>query len=99
MKDIQRVSPVVFKNTPLKVEKRDNWDVVTEYSSEGDGPYLVDLSHKPRFDLQDSNLYGIKPFGITIPKTPGTCLLENNILANRMNNTQVSLYNLKSHVQ
>jgi hypothetical protein len=94
MKDIQRVSPVAFKSTPLKTEKRDNWDVVMEYSGEGDGPWLVDLSHRPRFDLQDANLSAITPFGLTIPEVPGDCVLENGVLANRMNGTQVSLYNL-----
>jgi hypothetical protein len=94
MKDIQRISPVVFKSTPLKTEKRDNWEVVTEYSKEGAGPFLVDLSHRPRFDLQNSNLAAIKPFGMGVPQIPGKCALENGMLANRMNGTQVSLYNL-----
>lgn len=94
MIEIQRVSPVVFKSTPLKSEKRDNWEVVMEYSDEGQGPYLVDLSHRPRFDLQDSDLAAKTPFGINLPETYGCCVLENDILANRMNRTQVSLYNL-----
>ena len=94
MKDIRRISPVVVNSTPLKTEERDNWDVVMEYSEEGNGPYLVDLSHRPRFDLQDSNLAAITPFGLKIPETPGNCVLENGILANRMNGTQVSLFNL-----
>lgn len=94
MTNIQRVSPVVFKRTSVKTEQRDNWEVVLEYSGEGDGPYLVDLSHKPRFDLQGSNLAERKPFGINLPETSGASVLENGILANRMNRTQVSLYNL-----
>lgn len=94
MKELQRVSPVVFKSTPVKAEIRDNWEVVMEYSGEGEGPYLVDLSHKPRFDLQDANLSAITPFGINIPEIPGNCVIENGILANRMNRTQVSLFNL-----
>jgi hypothetical protein len=94
MKELQRISPVVFKSTPLKTVKRDNWDVVTEYSKEGDGPFLVDLSHRPRFDLQDSNLAAITPFGMDVPQIPGSSALENGILANRMNGIQVSLYNL-----
>jgi len=94
MNKIQRISPVVFKSTPLKIETRDNWEVVMEYSGEKKGPYLIDLSHKPRFDLQDSNLAAITPFGINIPKTPCSCVFENGILANRMNRTQVSLYHL-----
>ncbi len=96
MKDIQRVSPVVFKSTPVKTEKRDNWNVALEYSGEGDGPYLVDLSHRPRFDLQDADLSAITPFGLTIPEVPGASVLENGILANRMNGTQVSLFNLNA---
>jgi len=94
MTKITRVSPVVFKNTVVKAEQRDNWDVVLEYGTEGDGPYLVDLSHIPRFDLQDSDLAAKKPFGMNLPETPGSSVLENGILANRMNGTQVSLYNL-----
>jgi len=92
MKDIKRVSPVVFKATPLKTEKRNNWEVVMEYSGEGEGPYLVDLSHKPRFDFQDADLAARKPFGIRIPEIYGGSALENGVLANRMNRTQVSLY-------
>jgi len=94
MKEIQRISPVDFKSTPVKVEKRDNWDVVMEYSNEGEGPYLIDLSHRPRFDFQDADLTAQKPFGIDIPDTPGSCVLKNGILANRMNRTQVSLFHL-----
>ena len=94
MIEIERISPVVFKSTPVKTERRGNWNVVLEYSTEGDGPYLVDLSHKPRFDLQDSDLAAKKPFGIDLPETPGSSVLEKGILANRMNGTQVSLYNL-----
>ena len=94
MKELQRVSPVVLKSTPLKTVQRDNWEVVMEYSGEGDGPFLVDLSHRPRFDLQDSNLAAQKPFGIKIAETPGICVLEKGVLANRMNRIQVSLVNL-----
>jgi hypothetical protein len=97
MKEIQRVSPVAFKSTPLKTEKRDNWDVVMEYAGEGDGPYFVDLSHRPRFDLQNSDLSSITPFGLAIPETPGVSMLENGILANRMNGIQVSLLNLNGN--
>ena len=79
MINIQRVSPVVFKRTAVKTEQRDNWEVVLEYSGEGDGPFLVDLSHKSRFDLQDSNLAGKKPFGVSLPETPGASVFENGM--------------------
>jgi len=94
MNNIRRVSPVVFKANPLKTEKRDNWDVVKEYDGEGEGPYLIDLSHRPRFDFQDSDLAAKTCFGIFIPETPGECALENGVLVNSMNRTQVSLFNL-----
>ncbi len=94
MKDIKRYSPVQFKATPLKTEDRDNWDVVMEYHGEGEGPYLVDLSHRMRLDLQSSDLASKKPFGIDVPETPGKSTLENGILVNRMNGTQTSIYQL-----
>ena len=92
---MQRFSPVVFKSTPVKTEQRDNWKVVLEHSGEGDGPYLVDLSHKPRFDLQNSDLAVKKPFDVDLPENSGSSVLENGVLVNRMNRTQVSLYKLE----
>lgn len=92
MKDIKRISPVVFKAAALKSEKRNNWNVVTEYKDEGEGPYIVDLSHKPRFDFQDADLSARTPFGVKVPETFGSSVLQNGILANRMNRTQVSIY-------
>ncbi|MCF8126052.1 MAG: sarcosine oxidase subunit gamma SoxG [Desulfotignum sp.] len=94
MKDIKRYSAVEFKATPLKNEKRGNWDVVLEYHGEGEGPWLVDLSHRTRLDLQCADLAAKKPFGITIPETPCRSVLEKGILVNRMNRTQTSIYHL-----
>ncbi len=76
MKEIKRYSPVEFKVTPLKTEIRDHWNVILEYHNEGDGPWLVDLSHRTRLDLQTGSLDTKKPFGITIPATPGQSVLE-----------------------
>ena len=94
MKDIQRYSPVSFKNTPLRQERRDNWTVVLEYKEEKKGPYIVDLSHRTRFDFQDGDLASKTPFGIEIPDTPGVSVLSSGFLMNRMNNTQISLWHL-----
>lgn len=96
MLEIQRVSPVTFKSTALKTEKRDNWDIVLEYAGEGDGPYLVDLSHCPRFDLQDEAIGSYTPLGISIPETPGKSTLKDGTLINRMNGTQASIFCLGS---
>jgi len=94
MKEINRYSPIVFEAMPLKSEQRDNWNVVLEYSGEGKGPWLVDLSHRTRLDLQSSDLASKKPLGITIPERPCQSVFEQGILANRMNRTQTSLYHL-----
>ena len=94
MTDIKRRSPMVFPQEAKQVEKQGHWAVVMEYASEGEGPWIIDLSHRPRWDLQDSDLSRFKPFEIDIPEKPGHCCLENNILANRMNRTQVSLWQL-----
>ena len=93
MNKILRVSPVVFKSTPVKTKDIDNWNVVMEYEKEGDGPFLVDLTHKQRFDFQDSSLAKQKPLGIAIPETPGQSVLDKTVIVNRMNNTQASIYN------
>jgi hypothetical protein len=93
MKEIKRVSPVVFKSTPVKTENRDNWEIVMEYEGEGEGPFLIDLTYKQRFDFQDSDIGGQKPFQITIPELSGHSILDKGLLYNRMNNTQISIYN------
>ena len=96
MKEIKRYSPVVLKATPLKSEVRDNWNVVLEYHGEGKGPYIVDLSHRTRLDLQSPDLASKKPFGISIPEAYGQSALEKGILLNRMNRTQTSIYDLNA---
>jgi hypothetical protein len=90
----QRLSPVSFPANPVKTENRDNWTVVLEYEGEGDGPWLIDLSHKAKWDLQDGKIAQIKPWGIAVPEKPGQCILENGVLINRMNRTQASIWHL-----
>jgi hypothetical protein len=91
---IARRSPVQFHGRIKKAEARGNWTVALSYEDEGQGPFLVDLSHKTRWDLQDKNLSGFKPLGKEIPALPGTCLLEDGVLINRMNRTQVAIWHL-----
>ncbi|MDM8556946.1 sarcosine oxidase subunit gamma SoxG [Desulfococcaceae bacterium HSG7] len=94
MENIKKLSPVVFKARPVKTEVRDNQTVVLEYVGEEPGPYLTDLSHKTRWDVQDSDLDAIKPWEIAIPETPGLSVLEKGFLINRMNRTQASVWHL-----
>jgi hypothetical protein len=94
MENIIRRSAVSFDAAPAKTEERDNWSVVLEYEDEGAGPYLVDLSHRARWDLQDAEIGGIQSLGIQVPDIPGQCVFENGILINRMNRTQASVWHL-----
>ena len=96
MTNIERRSPVQFKSSIQKSEVRDNWTVVLAYADEGQGPFLVDLSHKTRWDLQDKNLARFKPLGKEVPEIPGTCRMEDGILINRMNRTQAAIWHLLS---
>ena len=94
METIQRCSPVEFESKPAKTAEQDDWSVVLEYEDEGQGPWVVDLSHRARWDIQDSEISGLQPWGMNIPQTPGQCILNNGILINRMNRTQASIWHL-----
>ena len=94
MTQINRYSPVKFTAAPVEMEMRDGWPVSLRLEKEGPGPYLTDLSHKTRWDLQDSDLSRFRPANVAIPETPGSCNLENNVLINRMNRTQASIWHL-----
>ena len=94
MAQIRRESPVQFKTTPLKTEVRDHWTVTLEYDGEGQGPWLVDLSHKTRWDLQDSQIGDMTPCDLAVPAVPGACTFAADTLINRMNRTQASIYHL-----
>ena len=91
---IIRRSPVVFDSTPAQIEVRDNWTIFLEYKDSGEGPWVIDLSHRTRWDLQDREIDAIQPWGLNIPAAPGRCSYANGLLINRMNRTQSSLWHL-----
>lgn len=94
MANIRRESPVRFGIGPRKTEVRDNWTVALEYNDEGRGPWIVDLAHKIRWDLQDRNIGGFSPCDLTVPAVPGQSILAGGTLINRMNRTQASIWRL-----
>ncbi len=94
MENIIRRSPVSFVVRPAKTEMRDNWTVALQYDAEETGPYVVDLSHRTRWDLQDGDIAKAEPWGIHIPDAPGQCVFDSGILINRMNRTQASIWHL-----
>jgi hypothetical protein len=96
MNTLQRHSAVEFWAPLQKSENRESWTVVLQYQDEGEGPWLVDLSHKSRFDLQDSKINEFSPGGVAVPPSPGMSVYANTLLINRMNARQASLYCLGS---
>ncbi len=90
--EIQRHSAVQFDARVEKSEERDHWSVVLQYQNEGPGPWLVDLAHKVRLDLQDKKIDKRTPGEVVVPQTPGTSVYANDMLVNRMNGTQASIY-------
>jgi hypothetical protein len=94
MAEIKRQSPVRFNVTPTKTEVRDNWTVALEYDEESQGPWLVDLAHKTRWDLQYNKVGEMTPANLAVPTVPGACTFADWTLVNRMNRTQASIYHL-----
>jgi hypothetical protein len=89
---------VKFATHPVKTETRDGWEVVLAYHGESEGPFLVDLSHVPKWDVQDADLTHVRPMDVAIPGRPGDCILENGLLINRMNATQAAIWHLLEKV-
>ena len=89
-------SPVVFNATPAATEERDGWTVVLRYEDEHHhpGPWLVDLSHRRRWDFQDANVTAHKPMDLPVPEQPGQVGVHDPIVINRMNRTQVAIWHL-----
>jgi hypothetical protein len=94
----QRYSPVSFLSEPAQTEIHDGWKVVLKYSDEGNGPFLIDLSHRNRWDVQDAHLSKIKPSDVAIPENPGQCIFKKGLLINRMNPTQAAVWHLMGDI-
>ncbi len=92
---IRRISPVSLAAVPEEREERDGWQVVMRYGNEGQGPWLVDLSHRVRWDVQDGRVDALQPGGVGIPEEIGQCRLQDGLLINRMNRTQAAVWHLE----
>jgi len=89
-----RRSPVHFDTAPAERALRDGWDIVRRYADEGSGPWVVDLSHRSRWDLQHPDIGSQRPFGVAVPVQPGEVAISGGMVANRMNRTQASIWHL-----
>lgn len=82
MESLKRYTPVTLPNTPARTQVRNGWEVVLEYEDEGTGPFLVDLSHIGKWDVQGEDLPSLRPAGLAIPKDSEQCLLTGDFLLN-----------------
>lgn len=94
MSSAARQSPVFFEAMPENTQSRDGWHVVVRYRGEGDGPWVTDLSHLPRWDLQDGDLARFREAGIDIPESIGKSVLNRYLVVNRMNRSQAGIWHL-----
>jgi Aminomethyltransferase folate-binding domain len=94
MAQINRESPVRFDIRPPQTEVRDNWTVALSYDDEDRGPWIADLAHKSRWDLQDGQIDNFTPQDQALPAAPGQSILAGATLVNRMNRTQASIWHL-----
>lgn len=53
-----------------------------EYENEGTGPFLIDLSHIGKWDVQGEDLPSLRPAGLAIPKDSEQCVLTGDFLLN-----------------
>lgn len=91
---IYRQSPITMPAQAAETEERGGWNVVLSYEAQGDGPWLIDLSHTSRFDYQDGPITGHQVFGLDVPEGMGECLVKDGWSINRMNGTQCYCWRL-----
>ncbi len=89
---IERRSPVHLPGKPEKTESRDGWPVVLAYADEGPGPWVVDLSHLRRWDIQGAALETAAPKGVPLPAAPGGVAHAGEILVGRTGMRQAFLW-------
>jgi hypothetical protein len=92
--DRERRSPVVFNVPPLETSLQHGWEVVLTYANEDQGPFLVDLSHRRKWDIQHASLEAVRPWDTMFPPAPGQCRVEAGRLLSRRNFTQAAIWHL-----
>ncbi len=96
MSTVFRQSPIIFDRKAAEKKGYFGWEVVLEFEAEGDGPWLVDLSHLQRWDCQDVELDAVAPFGLSMPAEPGQVILQKDKFIARMNRTQAMVVSFRT---
>ena len=95
----KHISPISFEAVPSATESRENWEIVLTYEGESDTSGLADLSHWPKWDIQDKSLSRIELSGIRIPDPPGSVFIGDTCIVNRMNATQARIWQYRKIAQ
>jgi len=95
MNHAYRHAPLTLPGTPLDQVVRDGWNVTLRFRDEGDGPWLVDLSHVPKWDLQGPSLDRTPGLEGIVPAQPGSSTFHEGWIINRLNPVQASLWRLR----
>jgi len=91
---MERRGPVSFDAKVKRKETRDRWPVILEYEQEGSGPYVVDLSHRLKLDVQARDLAAAMPLGLGVPEELNGCRLEQGLLVCRQGGRQAAVWDL-----
>lgn len=89
---IERRSPVQLPGKPEKTQTRNHWPVISEYADEGSGPWVVDLSHCRRWDIQGRDLDEAWVSEFSLPDSPGHVVLHADGLTGRAGQRQAFLW-------
>jgi glycine cleavage system aminomethyltransferase T len=61
---------------------RNGWEIVLAYEDESAGPFLIDLSHIGKWDVQGEDLSSRRPAGLVIPEGPELCVFTESFFLN-----------------
>ena len=89
---ILRRSAVAFDCPPEEITGKDGFQVVERYAGQKKGLLLIDLSHIPSWDIQDSNLDRFRDAGLGIPDEPCQIKRQKGVIISRLNQTQVQVW-------
>jgi len=99
MAESKHISPISFEAVPSATESRGNWEIVMAYEGENDSSGLTDLSHWPKWDIQDKSLSQIELDGIRIPDQPGNVFIGDTRIVNRMNATRATIWQYREQAE
>ncbi len=91
---LKKVSPVSLPGNIAKSEERNGYTVVLKYQYENDnGPWIIDLCHRPKYDFQCNGENSGTP-GLALPTAPGNALIEKGWLVSALGTSQFSLIHI-----